>query len=155
MKTSQVSGLVIDCWENEPNIDLELLEKVDLATPHIAGYSKDGKANGTTMSVQSISRFFKLGIDDWQPTGVDLPNETTIQLDGTNLSEEEIIKKAVLFTYDIREDDKALREHPEVFEKLRGDYPVRREYPVFSIQAKNVDATTLIKLSELGFQIKN
>lgn len=155
IEKDQISGLVIDCWEHEPNIDLELLQQVDLATPHIAGYSKDGKANGTTMSIQAVSRFFNLGIDNWQPIGVDLPEETTIQLDGSGLSEEEIIKQAVLFTYDIREDDRMLREHPETFEKQRGDYPVRREYPVFSIQAKNISQDTLTKLKKLGFQISN
>lgn len=155
VRNKQISGLVIDCWENEPNIDLDLLASVDLATPHIAGYSKDGKANGTSMSIQAISRYFNLGIDNWEAKGVDLPKETTIQIDGTNLTEEEIIKKAVLFTYNIREDDRALREHPELFEKLRGDYPVRREYPVFSIQTQNVEETILTKLAKLGFQIKN
>lgn len=155
VRNKQISGLVIDCWENEPNIDLDLLASVDLATPHIAGYSKDGKANGTSMSIQAISRYFNLGIDNWEAKGVDLPKETTIQIDGTNLTEEEIIKKAVLFTYNIREDDRALREHPELFEKLRGDYPVRREYPVFSIQTQNVEETILTKLTKLGFQIKN
>ncbi|HKJ40503.1 MAG TPA: 4-phosphoerythronate dehydrogenase PdxB [Sunxiuqinia sp.] len=155
IKNGQVSGLVIDCWEHEPNIDLKLLEQVDLATPHIAGYSKDGKANGTTMSVQAISRHFKLGIDDWQPTGVDLPEQTTIQLDGEGLSEEEIIKHAVLFTYDIREDDRTIRKSPETFEKQRGNYPVRREYPVFSIEAKNIDHTVLTKLKTLGFKLVN
>lgn len=155
VRNKQISGLVIDCWENEPNIDLDLLARVNLATPHIAGYSKDGKANGTSMSIQAISRYFNLGIDNWEAKGVDLPKETTIQIDGTNLTEEEIIKKAVLFTYNIREDDRALREHPELFEKLRGDYPVRREYPVFSIQTQNVEETILTKLTKLGFQIKN
>lgn len=155
VRNKQISGLVIDCWENEPNIDLDLLARVNLATPHIAGYSKDGKANGTSMSIQAISRYFNLGIDNWEAKGVDLPKETTIQIDGTNLTEEEIIKKAVLFTYNIREDDRALREHPELFEKLRGDYPVRREYPVFSIQTQNVEETILTKLAKLGFQIKN
>lgn len=155
IEKGQISGLVIDCWEKEPNVDLELLQQVDLATPHIAGYSKDGKANGTTMSVQAISRFFNLGIDNWQPTGVDLPEETTIPLDGSGLSEEEIIKKAILFTYDIREDDRTLREHPETFEKQRGDYPVRREYPVFSILATNISQDILTKLNKLGFQISN
>jgi erythronate-4-phosphate dehydrogenase len=75
-------------------------------------------------------------------------------LDGKNKSEEEIIEEAVLFTYDIREDDKRLRENPEDFEKLRGDYPVRREFPVFTVQHENTSKETLEKLKKLGFKIE-
>ena len=153
LKDGLISGLVVDCWENEPSIDKELLELVDLATPHIAGYSKDGKANGTSMSIQAVSRFFGLGIDHWQAQQVELPKNTHIELDGLNLSEEEILSKAVLVTYDIRTDDAALRINPKQFEKLRGDYPVRREFPVYTIHAKNVNRVTLETIKELGFEI--
>lgn len=153
LQKGQISGLVIDCWEHEPDIDLELLEMVDLATPHIAGYSKDGKANGTSMSIQAVSRFFGLGIDDWQAQQIELPQHTNFELDGLNLSNEEILSKAILSTYDIRTDDEALRKNPEQFEKLRGDYPVRREYPAYTIHAKNINTETLETLKVLGFNI--
>jgi erythronate-4-phosphate dehydrogenase len=153
IKNNMISGLVIDCWENEPDLDLELLEMVDLATPHIAGYSKDGKANGTTMSIQALSRFFGLGIDDWKAQNVELPSTTLIEMDGNALTEEQILSKAVLSTYDIRIDDADLRRNPELFEKLRGDYPVRREYPVYSIHCRNVGQNILEKLKALGFKI--
>ena len=152
LKKGQISGLVIDCWENEPDIDLELLKMVDLATPHIAGYSKDGKANGTSMSIQAISRFFGLGIDHWNAQQVELPENTHIELDGLNLSQEAIIEKAILATYDIRTDDAALRKNPESFEKLRGDYPVRREFPIYTIHAKNINPDILETLEALGFK---
>jgi len=154
LKNGLISGFVVDCWENEPDIDRELLDLVDLATPHIAGYSKDGKANGTSMSIQAISRFFGLGIDHWHAQQVELPQHTIIELDGLNLSEEEIIAKAVLATYDIQTDDAALRLNPEQFEKLRGDYPVRREYPVYTIHAKNVNQVILETIKALGFKIE-
>jgi len=154
LKNGLISGLVVDCWENEPSLDRELLELVDLATPHIAGYSKDGKANGTSMSIQAVSRFFGLGIDHWQAQQVELPKNTIIELDGLNLSEEEIFAKAVLATYDIRTDDAVFRKNPEQFEKLRGDYPVRRDYPVYSIHAKNINQETIETLSALGFKIE-
>jgi erythronate-4-phosphate dehydrogenase len=152
IKDGQLSGLVIDCWENEPEIDLELMKMADLATPHIAGYSKDGKANGTSMSIRAISRFFNLGIDNWQAQQVELPAQTDIQLDGLNLSSEEIVAKAVLSTYDIRTDDAALRKTPGLFEKLRGDYPLRREYPVYTVVAKNMEDQTLKLLKDLGYK---
>lgn len=154
LKSGKISGAVIDCWENEPNIDLELLNMVDLATPHIAGYSKDGKANGTSMSIQALSRFFGLGIDDWTCKNVELPETIEVVIDGTNKSEEQILREAVLATYDIREDDQRLRNSVETFEKQRGDYPVRREFPVYSITSKNIDQTNIEKLKKLGFTIK-
>ena len=148
----QVSGLVIDCWENEPDIDLELLGIAELATPHIAGYSKDGKANGTSMCIQAVSRFFGLGTDGWQAPEIELPAKTTIDLDGLNFSEEEILAKAVLATYDIRKDDAALRKNPGKFENLRGDYPVRREFTSYTIIQIKADSKTLEKLAKLGFK---
>jgi len=154
VRNELISGLVIDCWENEPDIDLELLGMVDLATPHIAGYSKDGKANGTTMSIQALSRFFGLGIDDWKAQNVEVPENTLIEMDGNALTDEEMLSMAVLATYDIRIDDADLRRNPELFEKLRGDYPVRREYPVFTIQCHNVGQNIQVKLEALGFKIQ-
>lgn len=153
VERGMVSGLVVDCWEDEPNIDLHLLKLVDLATPHIAGYSKDGKANGTTMSVHAISRFFGLGLENWQPQGVEPPANPLIKIDGSGLSEESIIGKAVLATYDIRTNDAALRQNTSQFEKLRGDYPNRREFPSFTIQHENVNIETLEKLKLLGFNV--
>ncbi len=149
-----ISGLVIDCWENEPDLDLALLNMTELATPHIAGYSKDGKANGTTMSIQALSRFFGLGIDSWKAENVELPEKTLIELDGSMMSEQDLLSKAVLATYDIRKDDVDLRRNPEMFERLRGDYSVRREYPVYTVHCRNVDWSIQKKVEALGFKIE-
>jgi erythronate-4-phosphate dehydrogenase len=148
---NRLSGLILDCWENEPGIDLELLARVDFGTPHIAGYSKDGKANGTRASVRAVSRFFGLGIDDWSPSGVEPPANPVLELDGAGLSEESILATAVLATYAIGRDDEALRRNPQWFEQLRGDYPVRREFDAYSIHARNVGSDTIGKLGRMGF----
>lgn len=153
LQTRAISGFIADCWENEPDIDLELLEMADYGTPHIAGYSKDGKANGTKMSVQAISRFFNLGIDNWEPENVELPEKTTIEIDGNQRREYSILAEAILSTYDIENDDEALRENPQLFEKLRGDYPVRREFDSYTIKMKNMKETMKLKLLKLGFFI--
>ncbi len=153
LKSGNISGLIIDCWENEPNINLELLKLVDIGTPHIAGYSKDGKANGTKMSVQAVSKFFKLGLDDWQPEKVEAPENPLIEIDGTQRREYSILAEAILSTYNIENDDDALRSSPELFEKLRGDYPVRREFNSFNIKTKNIEKETILKLEKLGFKI--
>ena len=151
LKTKQISAFVCDCWENEPDLDLELLGMTEIATPHIAGYSKDGKAKGTLMSVQAISDFFGLGLNNWQPSGVELPTNPIIEIDGEGMSEQEIFSKAILHTYDIRHDDKLLRLSPEHFEQQRGDYPTRREFPAFTIRTQRVEEKTLEKLKQIGF----
>ncbi len=149
----RIAGFIADCWENEPDIDLELLKMAYLATPHIAGYSKDGKANGTRMSVQALSRFFNLDLIDWQPKEIELPDTTEIFMDGSRRDEESVIAEAVLSTYDIESDSDRLKSSPEKFEKFRGDYPVRREFPVYTIHAKNVDKSTIHKLKTIGFRV--
>ena len=132
-----------------------MLEKADFATAHIAGYSRDGKAVGTMMSVRALSQFFKLGIDDWQPTGIEQPEQTQIQLDGHHKDEENVLAEAVLATYDILADDQRLRAAPPgSFELLRGEYPVRREFHNYRIEAKNVNQSTVSALKRLGFQIR-
>lgn len=154
LEANDIKGFIADCWEDEPDINLDLLNHTEYGTPHIAGYSKDGKANGTMMSVQAISRFFKLGIDDWQPTGVELPKNTFIEIDGNQRREYSILAEAVLSTYDIENDDDALRTTPHLFEKLRGDYPLRREFDSYTLKLKNVSEETIEKLHLLGFKIQ-
>ena len=151
LKTKQISAFVCDCWENEPDLDLELLGMTEIATPHIAGYSKDGKAKGTSMSVQAISDFFGLGLNNWQPSGVELPTNPIIEIDGEGMNEQEVFSKAILHTYDIRHDDKLLRLSPEHFEQQRGDYPTRREFPAFTVRTQRVEEKTLEKLKQIGF----
>ena len=152
LRVGQLSGFVCDCWENEPDIDLELLALTDLATPHIAGYSRDGKATGTLMSVQAISDFFSLGLNNWRPLGVELPIHPVIEIDGTGLTEQDIIAKAVLSTYDIRDDDSRFRADTTEFEMQRGDYPVRREFTAYTLKTINVPETIMEKLKQWGFK---
>jgi erythronate-4-phosphate dehydrogenase len=153
IESNTLSGFIADCWENEPGINLELLRLADIGTPHIAGYSRDGKANGTMMSVQAVSRFFHLGIDNWQPVGVECPGNQLIEMDGTRRDEESVIAEAILGTYDIEADDQALRNSPAFFEKLRGDYPVRREFDSYTVKTHNVPDRTTEKLSHIGFTL--
>jgi len=153
-EAGDISGFILDCWENEPDIDLDLLNISEFGTPHIAGYSKDGKANGTKMSVQAISRFFNLGIDNWEPTNIEPPAKPIIEIDGNQRREYSVLAEAVLSTYDIENDDEALREAPHQFEQLRGDYPVRREFDVHTVETENVEKETLKKIKKLGFEIK-
>jgi erythronate-4-phosphate dehydrogenase len=148
-----LSGLVCDCWEHEPELDLGLLNLVDFATPHIAGYSRDGKANGTRVSVQAVSRFFKLGFDTWEPAEVEPPANPVIDLNGRDMSGDLLLAEAILSTYEIEDDDRSLRSNPRSFEQLRGDYPVRREFSSYSVRAAGTGPGVRDRLEKLGFQV--
>ena len=78
---------------------------------------------------------------------------TVIEIDGLYKTEQQIFSKSVLATYDIRKDDQALRTNVELFEKLRGDYPVRREFPLYEIKAINLNERMIEKLRDLGFKV--
>jgi len=154
IKSGIVSNAVLDVWENEPNIDIELLELVDFATPHIAGYSADGKANGTAMSVNALAKFFNLELpEDWYPNEVPFAsNSPILDFDCIGLNEQEILSRVILHTYKIEEDDKRLRDSIETFEKQRGDYPVRREFCNYSLNLKNCAKSIEEKLYQIGFK---
>ncbi len=155
LNQGKLEAFVADCWENEPDIDRELLDAAFLATPHIAGYSRDGKATGTLMSVQAIAGFFGFNLNNWTPSGVELPECPTIEIDGAGLSAQDIISKAILHTYDIRTDDARFRAQPSGFEKQRGDYPVRREFAAYTIRTVNIPGDIRMLLTQIGFNIVN
>ncbi|MEW6652326.1 MAG: 4-phosphoerythronate dehydrogenase [Bacteroidota bacterium] len=154
IKNGKVSCAVLDVWENEPNIDLELLELVDLATPHIAGYSADGKANGTAKCVNGLADFFNLPLQSrWYPQEIPKAyNSEVINFDCTGFNVHEIISKVILHTYKIEEDDKRLRTSIDTFEKQRGDYHARREFNYYTLSLDNCTDSVLNKLHQIGFK---
>lgn len=124
LETGQISDAIIDVWENEPDINLTLLYKVFIGTPHIAGYSADGKANATRMSLDSLCHHFGIKAD----YNIVPPRpENPVIIAKTEA-------EAYLQMYDPRKDCEALRTTPELFEKLRGDYPLRREKEAYKIE---------------------
>jgi erythronate-4-phosphate dehydrogenase len=153
LKGRKLAACVLDVWENEPKIDLELLDLVDIGTPHIAGYSAEGKANATAMSVQAVSRFFGLGIDSWFPEKVPLPSSANIEVDCKNLSQQEVIGKLIERTYDISLDDLKLRKSPGTFEKQRADYPLRREFPAYTVKLLNTGDNIRQLIQKVGFNV--
>lgn len=123
----KLGALIIDTWNNEPNIDLELMELADIATPHIAGYSYQGKQNGTAAAVRSVARF--LGISqlfDFFPN-TDIKELEAVKLDFRGLSQGEIASQ-IQYNYPIFTDDFLFRMAPETFEKIRSNYHYRREF---------------------------
>ena len=113
MDEGLVRQAVIDTWEHEPNISRVLLNKVYIGTPHIAGYSADGKVNADNMVVEALCRHFSLPL----PEKI-MPPKLPADFSYTGNP---------LELYDVMKDSQKLKNHPEMFEELRGNYPVRRE----------------------------
>jgi Phosphoglycerate dehydrogenase and related dehydrogenases len=151
--SGMLGGAVIDVWENEPDIDSGLLQQAFIATPHIAGYSTDGKANGTAMVVNSLNKYFNHPSENWYPSKVPPPASPCISIDCNSKTDEEIIREAVMHTYNIDKDNSSLRLFPQDFEKLRGNYPVRREFTSYSVKLKNGSEKAQKTLASLGFGI--
>ena len=136
----RLAGAALDVWENEPGIDTDLLSMLDYATPHIAGYSADGKANGTAMSILSLVKFFGLegkfdGSVLQRPPLPEKPEIDLMPFSDAGESETELLYRAVTASYDIVSDDRRLRGNPAGFEKQRGDYPLRREFDSYHVSA--------------------
>ena len=122
----KLGAAIIDTWNNEPDVDEELIDLVDVATPHIAGYSYQGKQNGTASAVQSVARHF--GIEelyDFYPEN-DVPDHEPVLLDLKGKKQGEIAA-VFQYNYPIFTDDFRFRMEPGNFEKMRSNYQYRRE----------------------------
>jgi erythronate-4-phosphate dehydrogenase len=153
LRAGKLGGVILDVWENEPDIDYDLLDRTFLATPHIAGYSADGKANGTAMIINALSELYKLPVSKWYPPVIPQPHISEVTINAKNKDPEDILREAVSHTYNITEDDIKLRFSPYDFEKQRGDYPVRREFPAFSIKLTNGTKKVQKMLESIGFNL--
>lgn len=155
IKENKISACVLDVWENEPQIDEELLNLTDIATPHIAGYSVEGKANGTAACVNALCEYFELGLGNWYPKNLPSPNkEEDVRLNCSMKPASEVFYECVIATYNILDDDHKLRNTIDEFEKLRADYPVRREFNYYNVHLKNANELLKKAIRELGFNIK-
>jgi erythronate-4-phosphate dehydrogenase len=153
--------VVMDVWEDEPDIDLELLTEIDIGTPHIAGYSTDGKIHATEMIFESLCEFFSLDYK-WNPV-VELSTANSLELPlGSELDDQDAIQMAILASYDVRGDSASLRQlsaisfeqRSQYFDELRKNYPVRREFPATVFRLPEDRKTLAGKLRKLGFNVK-
>jgi erythronate-4-phosphate dehydrogenase len=151
IRSHEISGFAADVWESEPDLDLELMKMADIATPHIAGYSVEGKANGTAACVRNASRFFNFGIYEWYPSFLPLPEKPIIEINTRDKTEEQAIFEAILASYDVMKDDANFRKDPSQFENLRNHYPVRREFEAFRVKITNASPALFTLLAEIGY----
>jgi erythronate-4-phosphate dehydrogenase len=160
LKTAITSGkimaCVLDVWEKEPNIDIELLKMVDFGTPHIAGYSYDGKVVGMIMIYNAFCKHFGIEPKFTAKNFLPPPQFEKIII---NETEKNPLSAAVNMLYDIKRDDAKLRriiEEPaqkrgEYFDSLRKNYHIRREFQNALVSIKDARLTKI--LSGLGFKI--
>lgn len=127
LSEGKIRAAVIDTWENEPHISASLLRDALIATPHVAGYSADGKANGTRMSLEAVAHHFGLDAHFDIPTPA-LPADFAYGALPTTLTHR-LPERALaqLRLYNPLTDTERLRAAPEDFELQRGNYPLRRE----------------------------
>lgn len=151
----RLKAAVLDVWEGEPAIDTELMSMLAVATPHIAGYSADGKANGTSMSVRAVAR--ALGIEalkGWSASGIPAPVQALrFTIDCSGKTTQQVLTEAILYTYRVEEDSDLLKADPSLFEKLRGDYQIRREPTAFGVTLLHSGKEAAQKLARLGFEV--
>ena len=123
----KIGALVLDTWCNEPNVSQILMDACDVATPHIAGYSYQGKQNGTAMAVQAVARHFGIKeLEFFRPANEDdALKPKAINVKGKTQGE---IAAALQYNYPIFTDDFMFRVNPQDFEKLRSEYNYRREF---------------------------
>jgi erythronate-4-phosphate dehydrogenase len=153
-------SIVLDVWEGEPAINCDLLKKVDLGTPHIAGYSLDGKLRGTEMIYRAACEF--LGAPVQWSAATELPPGPSLELAAGD-DRLDAARAAVLECYDVRADDARLRhmltlppeERAACFDRLRKEYPVRREFAELDVLATRMDARLEQLLAGLGFTIRS
>ncbi len=160
IRSGRLRAVVLDVWENEPNIDTELLGMVDIGTPHIAGYSLDGKIAGLMMIYRATCEHFgaepKFGAEDFLPE----PIVPEVRMSSDIANEQQALWNAVQKVYRIDRDDENLRQILNIsveetgphFDSLRKNYPVRREFQNTKVIVKDVRSALVKKLRGIGFR---
>ena len=163
LQAGKLGGVVLDVWETEPKVDPWLLQHVDLSTPHIAGYSYDGKIAGMVMIYDAACEYF--GLDKTHTAGDFLPEpdvaEITISPEQLQQSPEWVIHDVVQQVYVINRDDFNMREillqpdHEQAtwFDGLRKNYPRRREFQNTSVILPASEGDIAKKLAGIGFRV--
>jgi erythronate-4-phosphate dehydrogenase len=151
--------VILDVWEGEPLINTDLLKKALVGSAHVAGYSLEGKVNGTKIIYDTLCRITNQP-NDWEPKLPTVENNIIDVSSEKNLEEKlHLIFKQI---YNIEKDDSEMREMIEMdndskaahFDKLRKEYPLRREFTNYNILIKETDKQLKGILEAFRFNIK-
>jgi erythronate-4-phosphate dehydrogenase len=142
----KLGALALDVWRHEPQIDTTLLETADIATPHIAGYSIQGKRNASQMILRAFAQWYNdPGPVPESPLPASIPAPVVIP---ERESMQEKLCFAVQQTFPILEIDAQLRRQPAQFEEIRNNYPLRNDFSAYTISPDDPAAGIL---QSLGF----
>lgn len=162
IRAGRLGAVVLDVWEGEPDIDVELLGMVDLASPHIAGYSFDGKVAGMVMIYRSLCEHFgltpKFDAKDFLP----VPEIPRLEVETGDATDDELLVRIAERVYSISRDDRDTRQiadqPPEsrgrFFDALRKNYPVRREFHNTTVVLDKPRESLTRKLRGIGFVVE-
>lgn len=130
---------IMDVWEGEPELNTALMELCMLATPHIAGYSLDGKMRGTEIVYQGVCEFFGLPVRRKLPQFLPEPGIKRVNF-SDQVPLNQALRTAIRASYEIRVDDGVMRQamrrtdnRKAAFDKLRLEYPLRRDIPTLKV----------------------
>jgi erythronate-4-phosphate dehydrogenase len=161
LDSGKVSHAVLDTWEGEPRYRTDILDRVDIGTPHIAGHSFEGKVMGTVMVYREACRF--LGVTpSWSHEPLMPPALVpAVDVDAAGRSDESVLREVVKKLYDIEADDRRFREsavaddaaRAKAFDRLRKDYPERREFHYTTVRLSHGSAALTTKFEGLGFTL--
>ncbi len=150
VRQKRIGPLVLDCWEQEPDINRALLREAAIATPHIAGFSADGKANATRMCLEAVGSFFDIRIDKITDVAPPPLADPVIDLDCFATDR---ISRAMLACFDPLPVDRRLRESPQLFESFRSHYAHPREFEAYHLAHATSEEKEV--LGKLGFTSTN
>ena len=161
ISSSRISAAILDVWENEPDISVELVKAVFLGTPHIAGYSLEGKLNALEAIYAEVCRFLKVP-HEGLPDGIRPANEAGMTVPSNVTAESAIVRECVRQAYDIESDDEMLRKigersgngRAEYFSGLRSGYRVRREFGCRTVGLLPEQSKAARVLQQLGFAVR-
>jgi len=154
---SETVDVVLDVWEGEPSVNLTLVDQVLLATPHIAGYSFDGKVQATAMLAQSYAQLFAKPYIG--PSSSNVGNDREAFGIPAHLSLLHGLSQAVRYAFDIRIDDRKMRRLKSLscsgssFDSYRKNYPKRREFSCFQFNYSPDQEQLAQQLKVMGFHI--
>jgi erythronate-4-phosphate dehydrogenase len=155
---------IIDVWEGEPNLDLQLMSRCLLATPHIAGYSLDGKMRGTEQVYQACCQTFGLPIRNKLAQYLPEPSIKKIKF-GDSVPVHQALRTAIRAVYEVRVDDGIMRSsllrtngEPQAmrtqFDLLRKNYPLRRDIPTMRVEVPSKRQDLQQALEAAGFDVR-
>lgn len=161
LEDQKLAGAVLDVWEGEPSVNWELAKQVTIATPHIAGYSFDGKVSGTLMIYKAACNYF--GVTPvWEPPNHESrPSDLAPAIDAKGQNLQSLVLELVSCLYELQGDDARFRsllalpfpDRPSGFDNLRKHYPIRREFFASSVGLQHASPTIISQLNALGFSV--